>query len=217
MKKIVLLAAIVLVMASAVPGHAFLDYLFSGGSSRDAIDNSALGDLRAWYTGNPAYQFNPWYSGPSAPNQPASGGQAPGAQGSYSVGGPQTAPQQYQQPGGSYYPSQAPQGYGQYQQMQPGGGSYGPQAGPQYQPDAQQYQAGPQQQYQAMPQQYQAPPAQQYQAMPQQYQAPSQPYQAMPQQYQAAPQQYQAMPQQYQQPMPQQYQAGPQSYQGYGQ
>jgi len=212
MKKFLLATAIVLMMASAVPSYAFLDYLFSGSASRDAIDNSALGDLRAWWTGNPAYQFNPYYSGPTpGTGQAGPGGQPAGGQGSYSVGGPQAPAQQLQQqPGASYYPPQAPQGYGQYPQQpaQPGYGSYAPQAGPQYQPT--------EQQYQAMPQQYQAAP-QQYQAMPQQYQAAPQQYQAMPQQYQAAPQQqYQAMPQQYQ-AMPQQYQTVPQSYQGSGQ
>ena len=181
MKKILLLTVIALVMASAVPGYAFLDYLFSGGSSRDAIDNSALGDLRAWWTGNPAYQFNPWWTPTPGSGQAAPDAQSPGAQGSYTVGGPQTAGQQYQQPAGysSFFPSQAaPQPYGQYppQQAQPGYGGYAPQAVPQYQPTPQQYQA--------MPQQYQAAP-QQYQAMPQQYQAmPQQQYQAMPQQYQ---------------------------------
>jgi len=181
MKKILLLTVIALVMASAVPGYAFLNYLFSGSSSRDAIDNSALGDLRAWWTGNPAYQFNPWWT-PTPGQGQAPGGQAPGAQGSYTVGGPQTAGQQYQQPAGysSFFPSQAPapQVYGQYpaQQTQPGYGGYAPQAVPQYQ-------SAPQQ-YQAMPQQYQAMPQQQYQAMPQQYQTAPQQYQAMPEQYQ---------------------------------
>ena len=193
MKKLLLATAIVLMMASAVPSYAFLDYLFSGSASRDAIDNSALGDIRAWWTGNPAYQFNPYYSGPTpGTGQAGSGGQPAGGQGSYTVGGPQAPAQQFQQPGASYYPPQAPQGYGQYPQQpaQPGYGSYAPQAGPQYQPTAQQYQA--------MPQQYQAAP-QQYQAMPQQYQAaPQQQYQAMPQQYQAMPQQYQTVPQSYQ-------------------
>jgi hypothetical protein len=172
MKKILLLTVLALVMASAVPGYAFLDYLFSGSSSRDAIDNSALGDLRAWWTGNPAYQFNPWWTPSPGSGQAAPGGQSPGAQGSYTVGGPQAGVQQYQQPAGysTFYPAGAPQGYGQYptQQGQPGYGGYAPQAVPQYQPTAQPYQAMPQQ-YQAAPQQYQAMP-QQYQAMPQQYQ-----------------------------------------------
>jgi hypothetical protein len=173
MKKILLLAVIALVMASAVPGYAFLDYLFSGNSSRDAIDNSALGDFRAWWTGNPAYQFNPWWTPTPGSGQAAPGGQAPGAPGSYTMGGPQTPAQQYQQPAGysSFFPSQAaPQVYGQYpvQQAQPGYGGYAPQASPQYQPTAQQYQAMPQQYQQVAPQQYQGMP-QQYQAMPQSY------------------------------------------------
>jgi len=170
-------AVIVLVMAawpSSCP--AFLDYLFSGSASRDAIDNSALGDLRAWWTGNPAYQFNPWYT-PSQPGAApgAQGQQQPGQPGSYSIT-PSTPMGQapYGQPGAPQYSSQPMQGYGQ-----PTYGGYA--------------QQGMEQQ---MPQQYQMP-AQQYPAAPQYQQMPQQ-YQQMPQQYPAAPQQYQSVPQGYQ-------------------
>ena len=56
---------------------------FLGGASRDAIDNSALGDLRAWWTGNPGYVFNPWWSGPSNAQAQGSSGGAYGPQAPY--------------------------------------------------------------------------------------------------------------------------------------
>ena len=67
MKKLMLVLIVLAQLAITAPGYTFFDWLFSGGASRDAIDNSALGDLRAWWTGNPGYQFNPWWSGPSNP------------------------------------------------------------------------------------------------------------------------------------------------------
>ena len=68
MKKLALFGMLLFLMTSTVPSYGFLDYFFSGSGSRDAIDNSAVGDLRAWWTGNPGYQFNPYWSGPQ-PNQ----------------------------------------------------------------------------------------------------------------------------------------------------
>ncbi len=82
MKKIILPVVLVCMIAVAVPAYAFLDYLFGGSQGRDAIDNSAVGDLRAWWTGNPAYQFNPYYSPQQqnpVQNQGAQGGQQMGA------------------------------------------------------------------------------------------------------------------------------------------
>jgi hypothetical protein len=200
MKKLV--PAIILLLLAAWPSScpAFLDYLFSGSASRDAIDNSAVGDLRAWWTGNPAYQFNPWYTPSQPAPAPTAAGQQPAQQGSYSVTPSQAGQGQYPpQPEASYYPSQAPQGYGQ-----PAYGGYPQQA------------ASPQgfQGYQQAPQQYQTAP-QQYQGMPQQYQTAPQQYQTPPQ-YQTTPQQYPVAQQQYQ-PMPQQYQSAPQGYQPMGQ
>ncbi len=64
MKKLALFGMLLFLMTSTVPSYGFLDYFFSGSASRDAIDNSAVGDLRAWWTGNPGYQFNPYWSGP---------------------------------------------------------------------------------------------------------------------------------------------------------
>jgi hypothetical protein len=190
MKKLILPVALLCMLTVAVPAHAFLDYLFGGSASRDAIDNSAVGDIRAWWSGNPAYQFNPYYSPQQqnpAQNQAAQGGQQMGAP-------------QAQAPNVNYHPPQGAQQpyYGQ------------PQAGPQ---GMQQYQ-GAQQQYQTAPQGYQQIPAQQYQAAPQQYQTAPQSYppaqQYPPQAYQQqVPQQYQPAPQAYpsgtQYPAPQTY------------
>ena len=46
MKKIFVTMVVFLSLASVSNSFAFLDYLFSGSASRDAIDNSAVGDLR---------------------------------------------------------------------------------------------------------------------------------------------------------------------------
>ena len=116
MKKLMFVLIVLTQLAIAAPGYTFFDWLLSGGASRDAIDNSALGDLRAWWTGNPGYQFNPWWSGPS---NPGAQGMTPGA-GSY---GPQAPYPQMPQPSISYSPPQgSPAGYGQPmpQTMQPG-------------------------------------------------------------------------------------------------
>lgn len=194
MKKLSLIVAIILLIAPAAPGHAFFDYLFGGGATKDSIDNSAVGDLRAWWTGNPVYQFNPYYGG-SSPlgtgqnNQAAGGGQYTGVPNASPTYGAAGASLPMQQPTVSYYPpAQAQQQYGQAQpQMQQQYG-YG-----QPQPQAQQaYGAAPQ----AMPQ-AQAQPVMQYQQPVQQYQAPAQAYQ-------------QTAPMQYQQPAPQGY--SPQGY-----
>jgi len=168
MKKLMFVLIVLAPLAIAAPGYTFFDWLFSGGASRDAIDNSALGDLRAWWTGNPGYQFNPWWSGPS---NPGAQGMTPGAP----PYGPQAAYPQMSQPSVSYSPPQsAPPGYGQ--PMQPGGQQYqmapqGYQPTPQYQQTPQAYQSAPQ--YQAMPQTYQPAP-QGYQAAPQMMQQPMQ-------------------------------------------
>lgn len=189
MKKLALFGMVVFLITSTVPSYGFLDYFFSGSASRDAIDNSAVGDLRAWWTGNPGYQFNPYWSGPQPnqqgqqtnPSNPAS------TQGYSPMGAPSAGTSQAPPPTVNYYPQQPP--------GQPAQGMYG--ATPQ------QYQQAPQQ-YQASPQQYQQAP-QQYQPAPQQYPAPSA--------YQGAPQAYQGVAQQ-QPPLPQAYPAGPQQYQG---
>ncbi len=178
MKKMTFLLIVLTLLAVTAPSYAFFDWLFSGSASRDAIDNSALGDFRAWWTGNPGYQFNPWWSGPSNPG--AQQGTNPSA-GAY---GPQAPYPQPPQPSVSYYPQQGtPAGYGQPmpQTMQPGGQQY--------------------QQYQMAPQSYQPMP--QYQTTPQGYQSAPQ-YQPMPQTYQPAPQNYQTAPQMMQQPVAQQ-------------
>lgn len=210
MKKFSLVVLLFLLVASAVPGYTFFDYLFGGSATRDSIDNSAVGDLRSWWTGNPVYQFNPYYSGQT---DPVTGQSTQGAAGQqYNTGAPNLgapggaqSPAPMQQPSVSYSPpAQAQQIYG-------GGGQGRPQ--PQAQP-VMQYQQ-PAEQYQQ-----QAPPPQSYQYQ----QAPVQQYQQAPaQQYQQAPvQQYQQAPaQQYQQPAPQGYspqgyapQGGGQYYQG---
>ena len=46
MKKAPIIVAILVLVGMAGPAYCFVDYLF-GGSSRGAIDNSMLGDLRA--------------------------------------------------------------------------------------------------------------------------------------------------------------------------
>ena len=176
MKKLIFVLIVLTPLAIAAPGYTFFDWLFSGGASRDAIDNSALGDLRAWWTGNPGYQFNPWWSGPS---NPGAQGMTPGAP-SY---GPQAAYPQMPQPNISYSPPQgAPAGYGQ--PMQPGG---------------QQYQTAPQ----GISGASAISPCLNIRQTPQAYQSAPQ-YQPMPQTYQPAPQSYQAAPQMMQQPMAQQ-------------
>ncbi len=151
-----------------VPGHCFLDYFFGGSATRDSIDNSAAGDLRAWWTGNPAYTFNPYYSGNSQLGQ---GGQGQPASPDFSGSGlQQSFPQQFQQPQTNYYPPQQQQyGYGQqpsqapqqYQAPYQPQMSQQPQPPQQYQSPQQQYaiQQQPQQQLQSYPQQgYQQPP-----------------------------------------------------------
>lgn len=94
MKKIFVAIVVIVSLCPVTSSFAFLDYLFSGSSSRDAIDNSAVGDLRAWWTGNPAYTFNPYYSGAGMPQGQQQPGQAPQA----------AQPQLQQQPTVNYYP-----------------------------------------------------------------------------------------------------------------
>jgi hypothetical protein len=162
MQKLFLTALSFILLFSASPSYAFLDYLFGGSSSRDAIDNSAVGDLRSWWTGNPAYVFNPYYSPQNALQAPKQGAQqqaAPDPTVNYvpQQGAPVTQyypPTQYQQPQGpaNYPPQYAPQQpVAQYQPPQPqypAGVQY-QQAPPQYAPP-QQYQGGGQ--YQNVPQ-----------------------------------------------------------------
>jgi hypothetical protein len=184
MKKIILPVVIVCILAVAVPAHAFLDYLFGGSASRDAIDNSAVGDIRAWWTGNPAYQFNPYYS--AQQQNPVQGQAAQGQQ----MGAPQMQP-----PTVTHYPPQdAQQPYYGQTPVEPQQGMMQQQ----YQTAPQGYQQMPQQQYQAMPQQYQAAPqAYMPQGQPPAQYPPQAYQQTAPQQYQAAPQAYPAAAQQY--------------------
>lgn len=151
-----------LLIVTVSPSHAFLDYFFSGSASRDAIDNSAVGDLRAWWSGNPVYTFNPYYSGPASTGQQQQQ--------------PQQEQQQAMQPQASvnFYPGGQP---GAYQQAPQQPGAYGYQG---YAPGAYQQQAPPQPMYGAAQQQYQQP--MQYPTQPQ-----AQPVYQVPQQQQYAP------------------------------
>ncbi|MEW6351350.1 MAG: hypothetical protein AB1646_20040 [Thermodesulfobacteriota bacterium] len=198
------LTVIMVVMIWQVPGHAFVDFLFGGSSNRGAIENSAIGDLRAWYTGNPVYQFNPFYSRGSDIASPVFPGDP---QQQNSAGRPQASPSgPVPQPTVTYFPPNPGQGqyYGPAPQEQAMYGQPMQQApGPQYQPQYQQ----PQAQY--PPQQYQQPVY-----PPQQYQQPAPAYQGG---YQAGAPAYPpqgGMPavNQYQQPS---YQGAPMAPQGY--
>lgn len=104
MKKIFIIVVVFVSLNAVSNSFAFLDYLFSGSSSRDAIGNSAVGDLRAWWSGNPVYTFNPYYSG----------GNAAMPQGQQ---GAQTSQPQPQPPTVNYYPPAggSPYQYGQQQ------------------------------------------------------------------------------------------------------
>ncbi|MDQ7781483.1 MAG: hypothetical protein RDU20_01295 [Desulfomonilaceae bacterium] len=179
MKRLIMTAVLALLVASAAPGHAFLDYFFGGSHTKGAIDNSAIGDLRAWWTGNPAYQFNPYYSGGSNPAQSMSGAQD--TQGSFS-------PMGMQQQG--YQPQ--PQANVTYSQPQGVQQQYG-------------YDPAQQQQYQGQPIYGAAGASLPYQGPPQAYQQPVQQVPQQQYQYQQPVQQYQQPVQQYQQPV-QQYQ-----------
>jgi hypothetical protein len=177
MKRIAVAAAVLWMAVCANPGYAFVDYLFGGSSNKGAIDNSALGDMRAWWTGNPVYQFNPYYSGSNS-NQNAQGQQ-------------QAAPQ-IPQPNVSFYPPQSA----------PVGPQYGQTAPPAY--GAPQQYAQPQQAYPQPAQGYAPQPGyQQQQAYPPQQAYPQQQAYQAPQGY-GAPTGYQAPPQQGYQPQPQQ-------------
>ena len=118
MKKIFVTMVVFLSRPSVSNSFAFLDYLFSGSASRDAIDNSAVGDLHAWWSGNPVYTFNPYYSG----------GQAGSPQGQQGGQAPQMAQPQPQQPIINYYPPGGQGSPSQYGQQQ-----YAPQQAPQQQ------------------------------------------------------------------------------------
>ncbi len=169
MTKRVLFLVTALTVLAVTPSHAFLDYLFSGSASRDAIDNSAVGDLRAWWSGNPVYTFNPYYSGPASTGQPQ---QQQGQQ--------QQVMQQ--QPSVNFYPGGQAGAYGDQQQYPaPQYGGYG--TAPQQQQGTYGYQGyapgGAYQQQTAQPQ-YQQPT--QYPTQPQ-----AQPVYQVPQQQQYAP------------------------------
>lgn len=127
MKRNLICVLFFLMVFAAVPAHGFLDYLFSGGNEGgETIGNSVVGDIRAWWSGNPAYQFNPYYRGSPMPQQ-----------GNVQTPTEQYVPGQPSAPGGygavpppamTYYPPQAaPNPYGQ--------GYYPP--APQQQPMAQ--------------------------------------------------------------------------------
>jgi hypothetical protein len=174
MKRFVYLSILVLaLLASASPGHAFVDYFFGGSSNSGAIDNSALGDMRAWWTGNPAYQFNPFYSGSGLPGQQNPQAAAANPMGQYS---PQAGSPQNREPSVSFVPSSGGQpvmqGYGQPVQIQQAPAMM-PQQG--YAPQPQGYQ-------------YQHPQPQTGYPMPPQGYAPPQGYQPQPQAYQPDPQ-----------------------------
>lgn len=163
MRKLIYVGTLLGLLIAAGPSYAFLDYLFGGSSSRDAIDNSAIGDMRAWWTGNPGYQFNPYWSG-QAPQQQQQQRAAQPPQPTVNFNSPQQMPPN---PPGAVYP----------QQMPPTApGVVYPQGGVPGQPMAQQYQAAPQQfqDPQGFPQQGAGYPPQAYQPQPQQYQMPMQ-------------------------------------------
>ena len=205
MKKLALFGMVVFLITSTVPSYGFLDYFFSGSASRDAIDNSAVGDLRAWWTGNPGYQFNPYWSGPQPnqqqgqqtnPSNPAS------TQGYSPMGAPSAGTPQAPPPTVQLFTT------GTSRRLRPeprtAGSIHGRRNPQQYQQAPQQYQASPQQ-YQQVPQQYQAPPSSINRYL-NSISLPAQPYQGAPQAYQGVAQQ--------QPPLPQAYPAGPQQYQG---
>jgi hypothetical protein len=163
MRKLIYVGTLLSLLVAAGPSYAFLDYLFGGSSSRDAIDNSAVGDMRAWWTGNPSYQFNPWGGGQppqQQQQQQQTGAQPP--QPTVNFSGQQQVPPS--SPGGVYPQQMAPT---------PPGVVY-PQGGVPGQPMAQQYQSAPQQfqNPQGFAQQGAGYPPQAYQ--PQPYQMPMQ-------------------------------------------
>lgn len=129
MKRNLALILLLVIVLASVPAHGFVNWLFGGSSNRGAIGNSVAGDLRGWWTGNPVYYFNPFYSGGQPPvqgNQAAPTVQQYGTgQGSYSYG-PQGGSMQYQQPGAAY---PTPQQGGYYQYQQPGAAYPAPQGG----------------------------------------------------------------------------------------
>jgi hypothetical protein len=169
MKRAAAVALVLCLVVASAPAYAFVDYLFGGSSNAGAIDNSAVGDFRAWWTGNPGYQFNPWWSGPSknpASQQPGQAGAPDGSLGGQPVD-PGVNP-----PAMNYHSGQAGQ-------MPYGGGAP----------------AGYQQPYAAAPPNY--PPPQAYQP-PQGYAAPPQPQQLPQQAYQGPPPGYRQPPPQQQ-------------------
>ncbi len=177
MKKIVAISVIGLLLV--LPPHAFcfIDYIFGGSAMNDAIGNNVVGDLRAWWTGNPVYNFNPYYSGGNQglPAQNLNQGQTfqPMPQQSYI--------QPNQQPDISYYPPQGQQPYAYPQQQVMQQQAPIPQQRMQQMPQQSQRQAvpPPQARYQQPPQQmYQEPPQAYYQPQAQGYQqqGPAQAY-----------------------------------------
>jgi hypothetical protein len=177
MKRNLVLVIIAIILFSSIPSHGFLNYLFSGSSSKDAIDNSAIGDMRAWWTGNPVYKFNPYLTGPAQPMPGAPGGPGQGGIPSQPMPTGGTAAQ-YQQPTISFTPPQSTanpygQTYQQPVQQMPYGYGQGYQQPVQQMPYGygQGYQQPQQQAYNPYPQQVYQQPVQQ---MPQGYQAPAQ-------------------------------------------
>jgi|UniRef100_A0A7C4AQ10 hypothetical protein len=185
MKKIVALTVLGILCILPAQGYCFIDYLFGGSAMSDSIGNNVVGDLRAWWTGNPVYNFNPYYSGANQGLPAQNPNQAP----NFQAMPQQSYAQPNQQPDVTYYPPQAQQQY-----------AYPPQQAMQQQAPM------PQQQVQQAPRQTRRP-APQPQARVQQPQQ-QQYYQAQPQQpyQQPQPQAYYQQPQPYygqeQQPSP---------------
>lgn len=184
MKSTFMAVLAALLVCTAVPAHAFIDYLFSGSANRGAIGNSAVGEMRAWWSGNPVYNFNPYYGGPARP--PQAGGQQQ-MQSQYGAGQASGAPSGFTQYGAptDQYMQQVPSPTSMYVGPQGAApGAYGP---PQYQPQYAQPQQGYAQPY-AQPAQPAYGGAQPMQGAPvPQYQPPAAGYQQPPAGYTQAP------------------------------
>lgn len=144
MKYRIALPMILIIIALATPGHSFVNYLF-GGSSDHAVGNSVVGDFRSWWSGNPVYQFDPFYSSKGVPQQVVR--QPPPS--SLNMNQSRGASVQYG-PGNYQYQRSVPY-------PQANAGSPPPQVYPGQQPA---------QRYQAPAARYGPPPAQQYQQPP---------------------------------------------------
>lgn len=175
MKRNLISLVCLLMVLGAVPAYGFLDYFFSGGNEGgETIGNSVVGDLRSWWTGNPAYNFNPYYSGSplpqQGPTQPPTERYVPGMQGQP----PQAGYGAYPPASTTYYPpqgAQAPPGQGYYPpvQQQPVPMAQQPYQQPYQQPAVQPQMQQPVMQPMQQPVQPMyggAPPAQTYQGFP---------------------------------------------------